>query len=92
MHWCPACEQQHYVHVSTPNAAGATWKYNEDPEQPTFAPDIQVLTYYDVPGKMVPQYGVYCRYAIKEGRIHFHADSKHALSGKTVDLPVFPTL
>ena len=52
---------------------GHFWTFDGNEESPTFAPSINIV------GR--------CHYHIRAGRIEFCGDSKHALAGKTVNLP-----
>lgn len=79
-HWCPGCNMLHQIAVDRPFRNGHRWSFNGNAERPTFSPSVNVW-----PGN--PQQ---CHYFIRDGRIQFCADSKHALAGKTVDLPDIP--
>lgn len=76
-HYCPGCEQLHRIPVNKPQSSnGCQWSWNGDVENPSFSPSINIV------GR--------CHYFIRNGNIEFCADSKHALSGKTVPLPDIP--
>ena len=72
--YCPGCKRGHAVNRS--------WGYNENPEKPTFSAHSIGLGNPSDPD--------YCHSHIKDGMIKFEHDSKHALSGQTVELPHFP--
>lgn len=76
LHWCPGCDSLHIINTKTPNHLGAIWKWNGDFNKPTFNPSINII------GQ--------CHYFIRNGMIEFCSDSKHPLSGKTVELPDLP--
>lgn len=104
-HWCPGCEEMHFIPTDAPNGSGARWQFDGNVDQPTFAPSILIRSGHYVPGQEgkdcwcsyekrmgEPQpfsCGV-CHYFIRGGQIEFCGDSTHALSGKTVNLPDLP--
>ena len=74
---CPACKERHCMD-------NKTWKYNNDPEKPTFTPSLLVKSVKD------NHAGSYrCHSFITDGKIHFCNDCTHELKGKTVDLISF---
>ena len=77
--WCPGCEMPHVLKPET-------WTFNDDLERPTFAPSIAVK--WSRPG--LPNLTI-CHSFVVQGTIQFFDDSTHALSGKVVELPDFPT-
>lgn len=93
MHWCPGCKQLHHINVEVPHTNGAVWKFNGDLNKPAFNPSVNHLT-PKVDGNGDPiqpyQWEPLCHYFIREGRIEFCGDSKHALRGQTVALPPLP--
>lgn len=72
--YCPGCLRAHTV--------TSDWGYNDNPDQPT-------LSAHSV-GVGNPSDPDYCHSYITDGKIKFLSDSKHHLSGQTVDLPHFP--
>jgi hypothetical protein len=76
MHWCPGCNARHVIEVEKPNFCNAVWKWNEDALKPTVTPSVNIV------GQ--------CHYFLTDGQLVFCGDSKHALAGQTVELPVFP--
>lgn len=76
LHWCPGCKQLHPIATVAPNYSNAIWEFDHNYECPTFKPSINVV------GR--------CHYFITAGKIMYCGDSKHALSGQTVDLPDIP--
>jgi hypothetical protein len=73
-HWCPGCDMNHIIYTdgrAQPN--GHKWTFDGNMEAPTFSPSVNIV------GR--------CHYFIRAGRIEYCGDSKHALAGKTVDLP-----
>jgi hypothetical protein len=72
--YCPGCKRGHTVN--------GDWGYNNNPDKPTFsAHSIGVGN---------PSDPDYCHSWITDGMIKFETDSKHDLSGQTVELPHFP--
>ena len=72
--YCPGCKRGHTVN--------GDWGYNDDPDNPTFSNHSI--------GIGNPSDEGYCHSFIRNGKIEFQSDSKHHLSGQTVDLPHFP--
>lgn len=85
-HWgytffCPGCRDTHAI-PTKPHAHG--WGSNDSTDAPTFTPSILVHEAKREDGTVViPQ----CHSYVTDGRIQFLPDSRHALAGKTVDLP-----
>ena len=82
-HWCPGCEEMHYIAVEKPLANGAQWTFDGDVEAPTFSPSVR----HTHLGLTSPEC---CHYFIRGGNIEFCGDCTHALSGQTVPLPPWP--
>lgn len=83
VHWCPACNRQHEIHLqASTHPQRRKWEWNDNMARPTFAPDFLVET----------AAGAVCHYFITDQRIDFLADSTHALAGKVVPLPIYPPL
>ena len=78
---CPGCGYGHPIHV-LPTVGGQhdVWKWNGSLVNPTFEPSVLVH---------LPEGGV-CHSFVREGRIEFLPDSKHALRGTTVNLLEYP--
>jgi|ERR1700722_1861254 len=79
-HWCPGCEDVHVVWNEKGTRGGPQWTYDGNAESPTCSPSIRLFD----------QNGTICHYFLKAGKIKFCGDCRHSLSGKTVDLPVWP--
>jgi hypothetical protein len=47
--WCPGCDEPHAIAVHP--APSAVWRYNEDPNKPTFSPSILMRSGHFVPGQ-----------------------------------------
>lgn len=93
-HWCPGCESGHEINVDKPNHSGARWTFDGNAQRPTFTPSVNIKwgrfadpNYKPVEGH---DHSGVCHYNITSGRIIFHGDSTHKLSGQTVDLPDMP--
>lgn len=91
-HWCPGCREPHAIFDS--------WSFSGDVNRPHFSPSVAITgvkqTYdekgdwewpRDADGKAIPHR---CHYHLWDGRLHFCADSNHALAGQVVDLPELP--
>lgn len=73
-HWCPGCGGNHVIYTdSRSQLNGHAWAFDGNLDRPTFSPSVNIV------GQ--------CHYFIRAGRIEYCSDSKHALAGKTVDLP-----
>ena len=74
---CPACDRIHAINDS--------WKYNDDPDNPTFKPSVKGF------GKRPNKDGEWvewiCHSFIEDGQIRFLNDCTHELAGQTVELP-----
>lgn len=89
---CPGCNDTHAI----PIAPGG-WGWNGAVERPTITPSIDVKAGHYASqwregdacwcGKDYGFSCYRCHSTITDGRITFHPDSTHALSGQTVDLP-----
>ena len=79
-HWCPGCDQLHWIAVEAPFRNGAQWTWDGNADAPTFAPSVN----------HGPNSKLQCHYFLKAGRIEFCGDSQHHLAGRTVDLPEIP--
>lgn len=90
--WCPACDHAHHVKVEGPGA----WEFNNDLLRPTLSPSILVQgKYWKGKGDADPLDPlnwpeVHCHSFLRNGNIEYCSDSKHALAGQTVPLPIFP--
>lgn len=104
-HWCPGCEEMHYIQTAAPQPNGAQWSFDGNLEQPTFGPSIKITSGHFVAGQegkpcwctLEERTGEtssfacgICHYFIRAGQIEFCGDSTHALTGKTVPLPALP--
>lgn len=78
--FCPACKQEHYIHVKNPGYPTPVWGFNGDYNNPTITPSIKV----EMPDKDKVDI---CHSFIKNGKIEFCGDCTHELRGQTVELP-----
>ena len=92
-HWCPGCEEMHTLPDS--------WNFDGNLEKPSFTPSFKregIQRVFvggkwtgewkrDATGNTIPYL---CHYVLTAGQINFQADCSHALSGKSVPLPVLP--
>lgn len=80
------------VWVEQPNPESeARWTFDGNEAAPTFAPSVLVYHWskYGPDGHKAEgaEKITDCHYFLRAGRIEFCSDSRHALAGKTVDLP-----
>jgi hypothetical protein len=82
---CPGCDQHHVVLVEGGPVAdkSARWKWNGSITSPTLDPSVKI-SHLNEKGE---RDRVLCHSTITAGKILFHPDSPHHLSGKTVELP-----
>jgi hypothetical protein len=74
--FCPGCKCGHGVPVTGPRA----WAWNGDREAPTLGESVRTNA-----RRANPFYPI-CRCELRDGVIHFCADSTHALAGTKVPL------
>ncbi len=79
--WCPGCEGLHAFHTEN-HGDNPVWKFNGDLNNPTFSPSLGVIG--------TSKKGYDCHLFLRNGKLQFQKDSKHALAGKTVELPDLP--
>jgi hypothetical protein len=92
--FCPGCNDIHTIHVNgIRNATGATWRFNNDLDRPTFNPSIHLKSgKYADPKWQEPEgynLSVQCHSFVENGMIRFLNDSTHALKGQTIELSDF---
>jgi len=90
---CPGCGDVHAVPTTGPSA----WSWNGSLESPTLQPSLAVTSGHHASSWQLgdacwcgKDYGFSCyrcHSIVTDGRVHFCADSSHALAGQTVDLP-----
>jgi hypothetical protein len=84
LHYCPGCECLHRIHTTTPNDNGARWRYDGNPDRPTFAPSVNIdLSPIKGPTRR-------CHYFLRGGFLEYCTDSTHQFKGKIVPLPDIP--
>lgn len=79
-HWCPGCEEMHYISASDPQSKRPQWSFNGDIENPTFSPSM----------KLSKKGVVHCHYFLRDGKLQFLRDCTHDFAGKTIPLPELP--
>lgn len=104
-HWCPGCEEMHYIATESPLQNGAYWTFNGSVDRPTFSPSVKISSghfaaghksgecwcnYKERLGEEAPFECGVCHYFIRDGMIEFCSDSTHSLAGKTIPLPALP--
>jgi hypothetical protein len=72
--WCPGCDCAHAFTVPP-------WTFDGNMESPTFSPSL-LCNPNSEHGR--------CHLFVVDGQIKFCPDSRHALAGKTVELPEVP--
>ncbi len=78
---CPGCNAIHMVYCNQAEPIpGMTWTWNDNPDQPTFTPSINVHADRD---------DLRCHSFVRDGQIQFLGDSHHALKNQTVPLPPY---
>lgn len=82
--FCPGCDERHVV-PTLPHPKG--WSFNDDLARPTLSPSILVYPRDVLLGDGSIGRTARCHSYVRDGAIQFLADSTHALSGKTVELP-----
>ncbi len=95
MFWCPGCDDNHMVNV----AAGG-WKWNGDPNKPTFEPSRKVTgveRMTDEQHKAYTEHGTLpvpvptcCHSFVTKGVIQFLSDCTHSMAGQNVPMPEWP--
>ncbi len=84
-HWCPGCEEMHYIAVQKPLGNGARWTFDGNVITPTFHPSVKIEI------SNAGEWAVArCHYFLKKGRIEFCGDCTHELKGQKVPLPPLP--
>ena len=85
---CPGCNgRPHMVRIGSDGKPGVRpWGWNQSMTTPTFNPSI-LITYNGHDAGVGNAPPAVCHSFVRDGRIDFCADSTHALSGQTVDLP-----
>lgn len=91
--WCPGCDAPHHIPVG-PEHGTRAWRYNGDPDRPTFSPSVLVSFPHWVPPAPTDQEQVQvtdvCHSFVTDGQIQFLGDCTHELAGQTVPLPPIP--
>jgi len=98
-HYCPGCEEMHYIQTKAPRANGAQWSFNGDVDKPTFSPSMRITGTYDITddeharimrGEPFTPKPYCCHYVLTAGVINYCGDCTHALVGQSVVLPPLP--
>jgi hypothetical protein len=85
LHWCPGCDHAHAISVNNPGRPN--WQFDGNVFRPTVSPSIRIFT----PAYEGDPERTDCHYFIRNGQLEFCGDSAHALKGKIVPLPIFPS-
>lgn len=86
-HWCPGCEERHFIAVDAPLRNGAQWSFDGNHENPSFSPSVRIHVPDDGDERVTPEW---CHYFIKRGQIEYCGDSTHEFAGRTIPLPDIP--
>ena len=93
-HWCPGCEELHYIRTTPPTDGRAPcWAFDGNVMCPTFSPSVLIKTGAAVQPGFVREEGdppEVCHYFLIGGILQFCGDSTHALAGQHVPLPDLP--
>jgi hypothetical protein len=100
--WCPGCKEAHQIKVQVDGKAGPVWSWNQCTDVPTFEPSINVTGYERLTDEQhqalmegsatnFEPKPLVCHTFVRNGRIQFLGDCTHALAGKTVLLPDYPS-
>ena len=81
---CPGCECGHYVQVGA--SQEPNWIWNGSMTAPSFQPSIRCRAEQWEDGVVTP---TCCHSFVTDGKIQFLPDSTHALSGQTVEIPIW---
>lgn len=97
-HWCPGCEEVHFIRTSN---GPPCWAFNQNVDRPSFAPSVKITGVQTVvengrwtgewkrgpDGKALP---CCCHYFLTDGVLIFQNDCTHQLKGQRVQLPDLP--
>lgn len=84
-HWCPACDQPHYISLTRHNVVTQSeWRWDDNVEFPTIDPQVRLNAFRD--GKVV----TLCHYTLIAGVLSFFDDCPHALADRRIALPDWP--
>lgn len=92
-HYCPGCDEMHYIAVERPLANGAQWTFNGDVNSPSFTPSVHIRTGRAVLEGFVPEPGdppEVCHYILTDGVLNYCGDTTHGHAGQSVVLPDIP--
>lgn len=81
-HWCPGCDSPHEFPVGASTDNGASWRFDNDMEKPSFTPSVH----------FGPGTSQCCHYFIVKGTIRYLPDCHHELKGTTIPLPEIPPM
>ena len=85
-HWCPGCGHPHHL------PGGRGWTFSGSGDALTAVPSFAHRWDEPAPGK--PQKNLtprVCHYILAAGILHFQPDSTHALVGRSVPVPDWPS-
>lgn len=102
LHWCPACERSHPVHIANqPNSVGALWHWDQNVDAPTFSHSLKhTITRERLINGEEKVVTDICHYYLRRGVIEFCGDCtqqvegglpvRSAYAGQNVPLPDIP--
>lgn len=75
--FCPGCRNNHFFAVG--KHRNISWNFDGNIKNPTFTPSLKI-TEHNEKGDYI------CHLNLTNGKIIFHADCTHELSGQTVEM------
>lgn len=82
--YCLGCRHPHSLKLRP--GPSPSWEFNNNADLPTLDPSVHV----NPPGKHYIKSHPICHSYVRNGQIEYLADSTHAFSGQTIDLPDYP--
>jgi hypothetical protein len=86
-HYCPGCNDMHYINTKVPNSNGAKWGWDGNLEAPTVSPSVNLRAEF-TPEEGGPEV---CHYFLQGGVLKYCGDCTHQYSGKDIPLPELPS-
>ncbi|WP_072379790.1 DUF6527 family protein [Novosphingobium sp. NDB2Meth1] len=99
--FCPGCRETHHIPVASVHNPGQNWRWDGNPDVPTFEPSVLVRgghfapnwkqgePCWCTPNPSEEDWGFRCRQChcyVRSGKIEFLADCSHELAGQIVDM------
>lgn len=98
-HWCPGCEEMHYIPTDMDDRP--RWSFNGNVDSPTFSPSVRIRgkQTIKVDGKWTGEWvrdaagnpiDGCCHYFLHDGVLKFCTDTTHRFAGQNIPLPDLP--